>query len=323
MKTPQVSVIVPSFNYGHLIHETLQSLLDQDFQDWECIIVDNESTDDTRSIVTEYCDKDERFRYVEIAHTTTSAVRNRGLAECRSEFVLFLDSDDQVGPRKLGGAMELFAAHPECDIVFSGTDFYDHGNPGVYRKTYTNTRILLLQNYVGHSHALLADMLKKNLFVISSPITRIQAIRNIHGFREELNWVEDWDFYIRLFISGLEIRCDEDVNSTSRIRVHQRSLSRNTSRMLEQSYEVRSGFMHFVHQGNLPNSKELEEINRTETRYLLKLLYHEYRSERPDLARKYLLKYIREYKDYKMLKNLVLSYFKPEILKNIELIEVQ
>jgi hypothetical protein len=92
--------------------------------------------------------------------------------------------------------------------------------------------------------------------------------------------------------------------------------------MQEQSYQVRTDFIQFVRQANLPNSDELNKINKSENLYLNKLLYHSYRDNKPSKARKYLLKYIFGYKDYKLLKAYFISFLNPNILKGIRLVEV-
>lgn len=77
----KVSVIVPSYNYGHLISETLDSVLNQTYKDWECIVVDDGSTDNTRQIVEKYVRSDDRFKHI--------YQNNKGLAGARDSGIYF------------------------------------------------------------------------------------------------------------------------------------------------------------------------------------------------------------------------------------------
>lgn len=96
-----VSIIMPSYNTGRFIAETINSVLAQTYENWEIIIVDDCSTDNTDEIVAEYL-RDERIRYFKNEKNSGAAVsRNRALREARGEWIAFLDSDDLWSPDKL------------------------------------------------------------------------------------------------------------------------------------------------------------------------------------------------------------------------------
>lgn len=99
---PSVSIITPTYNCGKFIEETIRSVQAQTYKDWEMIIVDDGSKDDTERIVTAIAKKDERIRYIRNPKNCGAAVtRNRALSEARGEWVAFLDSDDLWLPEKL------------------------------------------------------------------------------------------------------------------------------------------------------------------------------------------------------------------------------
>ena len=93
---PLVSIIIPTYNRAHLIGETLDSVIAQTYQNWECIVVDDGSSDYTNELLEFYCEKDSRFRYLlrPIEPKGASHCRNVGLKEAEGEFCIFLDSDD-------------------------------------------------------------------------------------------------------------------------------------------------------------------------------------------------------------------------------------
>src|SRR5690606_1022644 len=94
---PLVSIIIPTYNRAHLLGETLDSVLAQTYTNWECIIVDDGSTDTTADILKTYCDKDARFQYhkrPDIYQSGGNGARNYGLVLSKGEYVQWFDSDD-------------------------------------------------------------------------------------------------------------------------------------------------------------------------------------------------------------------------------------
>lgn len=100
----KVSVIIPTFNRGDIIHETLDSILGQTMPEWECLVVDDGSTDNTREVLERYEKADARFRYIiraEDRRKGGNTCRNIGLELAKGEFIQFLDSDDLLAANKL------------------------------------------------------------------------------------------------------------------------------------------------------------------------------------------------------------------------------
>lgn len=112
---PKVSVIVPCFNQAGYLPEALGSVLGQTFADWECIIVNDGSPDDTARVAAEWVKRDARFRYIEKANGGLSSARNAGIEAARGQFVQFLDADDALHPRKF--ELQLAEAARAAGIV--------------------------------------------------------------------------------------------------------------------------------------------------------------------------------------------------------------
>lgn len=93
-----ISVIVPSFNYGHLVADTIASIQGQTYGNWEMIIVDDGSSDNTEAIVNERMAADPRIRFFKQANAGPSAARNLALREAKGDFIQFLDADDLLEP---------------------------------------------------------------------------------------------------------------------------------------------------------------------------------------------------------------------------------
>ena len=122
---PTVSVIVPTYNREHMIGRALESVLAQEFTDFELIVVDDASTDNTEAVVR--ASGDSRIRYIrEPANGGPNAARNRGMREARGEFLAFLDSDDEWLPGKLGRQVARFSELPDrVGAVYTGVETID------------------------------------------------------------------------------------------------------------------------------------------------------------------------------------------------------
>src|SRR5690554_2207297 len=111
---PLVSIIIPTFNRAHLIGETLDSVIAQTYQNWECIVVDDGSTDHTAEIMANYLAKDSRFQYHHRPKNRPAggnAARNFGFGVSKGEYINWLDSDDLFLPDKLSVQMEYMLHH--------------------------------------------------------------------------------------------------------------------------------------------------------------------------------------------------------------------
>lgn len=119
--SPKVSVIIPTHNRAHLIGRSIQSVLNQTYQDFEIIVVDDGSTDNTREVIKEFQRKDKRINYTKHdKNKGGSAARNTGIKASRGEYIAFQDSDDEWLPEKLEKQIEVFKKEPaEVGIVYS------------------------------------------------------------------------------------------------------------------------------------------------------------------------------------------------------------
>lgn len=115
---PLVSVIVPCYNQAQYLPETLDTVLAQTYQNWECIIVDDGSPDNTAEVAKTYQAKDARFNYVRKENGGLASARNYGIQHSSGEYILPLDSDDLIGASYLEDAVAYFAAHPETKLVY-------------------------------------------------------------------------------------------------------------------------------------------------------------------------------------------------------------
>lgn len=125
MEENLVSIVMPAYNCAHYIGETIQSVLVQTYEDWELLIVDDQSTDNTPKVVDEFATQDDRIRYIELEKNSGVAVaRNRGIEEARGNYIAFLDSDDLWKKDKLEKQIRFMQEH-QYAFTFTSYDLID------------------------------------------------------------------------------------------------------------------------------------------------------------------------------------------------------
>lgn len=182
-----ISVIVPCYNQAQYLDECLQSVLDQTYTKWECIIVNDGSPDNTEEVAKKWIEKDERFTYVKKNNGGLSSARNFGIQQAGGEWILPLDADDYISERYL----ELASNHfKEEDIKL------------IYCKAKKFGAVNEEWNLPPFSLSALAV---KNI-IFCSAFFRIQDWKEVGGYDEVMkNGLEDWDFWIRILQGGGEV----------------------------------------------------------------------------------------------------------------------
>ena len=126
MEAPIVSVIMPAYNAERFIQTAIESVLAQTFQDFELIIVDDCSTDQTNDLICSYALKDARIVALQNAENFgVAATRNYAMSKARGEWIAFLDSDDLWRRDKLEKQMALIKEHPEAIVSYTASSFID------------------------------------------------------------------------------------------------------------------------------------------------------------------------------------------------------
>lgn len=121
---PEISVIIPCYNQAEYLTESVQSVLQQTFTDWECIIVNDGSTDQTQSLALSFAGSDSRIRCVSQPNRGLAAARNRGLDEATGRYIQFLDADDWIAATKFELQLALMKTTP--DLSLSYCDYESH-----------------------------------------------------------------------------------------------------------------------------------------------------------------------------------------------------
>jgi glycosyltransferase involved in cell wall biosynthesis len=230
LKAPVISVIVPCYNYANYIGDCLESLIAQTFKDWECIVVDDGSTDDSVAVIHQYCNKDSRIKCFTQINSGPTVARNFGLKNSQGTYIQFLDADDKIESKKFEIQLHLFEKHKNLDLVYSEAKFFSNKNP---EKLYDNLDLISksdLKTISGSGDMLIHALLKENIMVICSPLTKKRVFTNFGDMDTDLYYYEDWELWARLAINNCEFQYDNTENSRALVRVHD-SYSKNEFKM--------------------------------------------------------------------------------------------
>jgi len=192
MKSPLVSIIIPTYNRAHLIGETLDSVLAQTYTHWECIVVDDGSTDNTADLLKTYCEKDARFQFHQRPADRpkgANACRNYGFELSKGEYINWFDSDDMMLAEKL-----------ETQILALHNSNYDYTICQTMKIDATNNKKigLITPNLI--SENIFEDyILAKIFWLTGAPLWKNQFLKKTRLiFDEELHQAQDYDFHMRI-----------------------------------------------------------------------------------------------------------------------------
>ena len=183
---PKISVIIPAYNAEATILETLQSLRQQTFTDFEIIVINDGSSDRTLDVLGSI--DDQRLKIFSDQNGGLSVARNRGIARAEGEFIAFLDADDLWSADKLERQLAALQQHPQAGVAYSWTSFIDEQGQFLY-----------VQPPVYFEGNVYPQLLLENFLACGSvPLIRRQAIESVGGFVPGLASSEDWEYWLRL-----------------------------------------------------------------------------------------------------------------------------
>jgi glycosyltransferase involved in cell wall biosynthesis len=208
LEKPIVSIIIPVFNKCDYIKETINSVLNQDFNNFEVVVVDDGSSDDSLAVVNSI--KDHRLQIFSQSNSGVERARNFGFSQSSGSFVVFLDADDLMRDSRLSKQLELFKTDEELVLVGTWANVIDHSGTitGSICPPTSNAAI-----QIGH--------LFRNQFVSSSVMVRRSAITDRLAFDETRGkrFAEDFDLWNRVLKKGLVANIPEKLTSYRRLAI--------------------------------------------------------------------------------------------------------
>lgn len=226
-----ISIIVPCYNQAQYLNDCLQSVLDQTYANWECIIVNDGSTDITEEVAKRWVNKDARYKYVYKQNGGLSSARNKGIDICIGEYLIFLDADDIIEKEKLANQLNFLLSNPDLDLTYTSAKFFFNNNPQEFKLDKSNignwTKVFSSKNY----EELVEEISKWNIMVVCAPMIKKSIIEFIGDFDERLKSLEDWDYWLRFLKVGGKLAHHDFDNSFSLIRVNGNSMMSNLFNM--------------------------------------------------------------------------------------------
>ena len=225
-RAPLVSVVIPSYNHAHFLGEALASV-ETAALSIEIVVVDDGSTDATPELLAGFTTP-HSFRHIRQANAGLAAARNRGLAESKGEFVIFLDADDRFAPGGIDVGVNALRKRPECAFVFGrcvsidrvGTLLPTRRHPRIVREHY---RALLRRNHI---------------WMPAMVVFRRTALDATPGFNPAIDAAADYELYLEL---SRQYPVYDHGRVVAHYRRHGENMSEDAARMLRETLTVMKG----------------------------------------------------------------------------------
>jgi len=193
-----ISIIIPAYNREFLIRETLDSILNQSYYNWECIIVDDGSTDQTMQVVNEYVLRDNRFQYhlrPKNRKKGANACRNFGFELSKGDYIQWFDSDDLMHRDKIRLKVECLEKNDVDFVVCEGIEYRDNIE-----------NIIHHWNEIQSDNVLLDHIIGKVNFHTNGPLFKKDFLNDTVLFNESLQRKQEWEFYTRLLTLSINYK---------------------------------------------------------------------------------------------------------------------
>jgi len=199
---PEISVLIPCYNYGHFLADALNSVLGQTYRNWECLIIDDGSSDNSSEVAMRFQVLDSRFRYIFQKNAGLSAARNTGIRESKGQLLQFLDADDGLASNKLAAQMQYLKEHPEAGLVFGDALLFS----GTMADAMNGKQVMASPGKAAKCSAegnvLLQKLVHENMMEVSCPLVRKELVQAVGVFDASYKSFEDWQYWFRAAMQG-------------------------------------------------------------------------------------------------------------------------
>ncbi|SHH00330.1 glycosyltransferase [Tepidibacter thalassicus] len=217
----KVSVIIPTYNYGEFICDAIDSVLNQTFKDFEIIVVDDGSTDNTKDIIKKYRDK---ISYYYKTNDGPASARNLGIKKSNGKYICFLDADDIFLPNKLELQVNLLKNNSNKNISLVYSDFL------IVNKNLNKVlKYYKCKKFLSHNQAFNYLMLD-NYINTSTVMTLKDCLFEVNLFNEKYKYLEDYDLWIKLGINYEYIYINKPLVKT---RAHYKNYSKKVNNSIK------------------------------------------------------------------------------------------
>ena len=211
----KVSVIIPTYNSAQYIRKAVQSVFDQTYKDYEVIVVDDGSTDNTREIIKQY---EGRIKYFFQENKGSALARNQAIKLSQGELIAFLDSDDTWLPHKLKTQMNYLSEHPDVALIHSNISFMQDNQLISFKKA-------IAERHKGFS--IFGELYLGNFITTSTVVLSRDCLNSVGLFDEDLRQGQDYDLWLRI---AAKFRIGYQDIITTIYRIHDKNISKNAIR---------------------------------------------------------------------------------------------
>lgn len=237
---PLVSVIVPCYNYGRFLAQTLDSVQKQTYTNWECIIINDGSTDNTEEIAQRYVQQDRRYIYISQKNQGISATRNNAIKAAKGAYIQFLDADDLLQEQKIQLQAAYMEEHPSTDIVYGDALFFETEKPGVFLQGRSmGKKANKSMKISGEGPAMTKTIAKDNFIEISAPLLRTSVFAKVGYFDAAYKSYEDWHFWFKCALAGIRFKYLPTEGTLTYIRFGHSSLMTDKRQLLQSGIQFR------------------------------------------------------------------------------------
>ncbi len=222
--TVHVSIIIPAYNAANTIQRPLQSLLNQTFQKWEAIIIDDGSDDHTLEIVKNFINRDQRIRCISQANQGPGKARNQGIALAKYDWLLFLDADDWISPQHLEHLTNRLETDPNLDVVYCGWAYVLPDGEYIFSQ---------IPERFGD---LFVPLTQYCISIIQTFLVRKSLVEMLSCFDNSIQLCEDWLLWQRIARMGARFGIVKEVLAAYHTRPD--SLTRNGEQLFRDGCEV-------------------------------------------------------------------------------------
>jgi glycosyltransferase involved in cell wall biosynthesis len=228
-ESPAISVVIATFNRAEYLPATIDSVLDQSFKDFELIVVDDGSTDDTRSVLERY---GSRLKYLYQPNGGASAARNQGVRHAKAAWIAFQDSDDLSLPNHLASLFGHARKFPACGMVFANGNYLSGTAQSRGKRTIIEAA---KSRQLAEKGVRLVDLFEKSILRLQAALISKQAYDLVGGHDESLRICMDLDLGFRMLMNFPVAYLDEELFS---YRIHKGNIGRNEELRLTENIRV-------------------------------------------------------------------------------------
>ena len=230
---PRVSIIIPTYNCGDYLGRAIDSVCAQTYKDYEILLVDDGSTDDTKDVVMQYGRK---VAYLYQQNRGVSAARNHAISKASGELLAYLDADDMWYPEKLERQVAFLDTHQECGLVHSEISVINDQDEVLHARFNQETKRPVPQGYC------IPALLRRSHIQTLTVVERQKCFDSVGGFDERLPIVQDYLHWIMIAAEGYGIGYLAEPLGKYRWRTG--SLMGNSTRLLEDYVQLYNILLH-------------------------------------------------------------------------------